>query len=150
MWADKHTRNIVLLLILMTVLAGAIALQSNPEPLQEPINQPTSEKPTQSPMWDEVKDGIHLPSGLMADANFELVVQNCTACHSADIIKQSKLTADGWVSIIRWMQEKQNLWDLGPNEAAIVAYLAKNYAPKQEGRRKNLSIASSQWYELED
>jgi hypothetical protein len=47
------------------------------------------------------------------------------------------------------MQEKQNLWDLGPNEDEIVAYLAKNYAPQNHGRRKNLSITKDEWYELE-
>lgn len=97
---------------------------------------------------DEVKDGIHLPTGLKADVNFELVVTNCTGCHSAKLITQNRATAEGWNNIITWMQETQNLWDLGDDKTRIVDYLSKNYAPEQQGRRKPL--ADVEWYRLED
>ncbi|MEZ4972207.1 MAG: hypothetical protein R2820_02805 [Cyclobacteriaceae bacterium] len=97
---------------------------------------------------DDVKDGIHLPTGLKADVNFELVVTNCTGCHSAKLITQNRANADGWSNIITWMQETQNLWDLGEDKSLIVDYLSKNYAPEQQGRRKPL--ANVEWYELED
>ena len=50
--------------------------------------------------------------------------------------------------MIRWMQETQNLWDLGTNEELILDYLAKHYAPDEAGRRPNLP--SPTWYVLED
>ncbi len=60
------------------------------------------------------------------------------------------MTADRWLSTIKWMQETQKLWDLGPNTDKIVAYLAKNYAPTETGRRKNLELQVSDWYVLEE
>ena len=56
------------------------------------------------------------------------------------------MSREGWVATIRWMQETQNLWDLGENETAIVDYLATHYAPDQKGRRENL--ATTEWYQL--
>ncbi|MCB0489342.1 MAG: hypothetical protein KDC99_12760 [Cyclobacteriaceae bacterium] len=97
---------------------------------------------------DDVKDGVHLPTGLKVDVNFELVVTNCTGCHSAKLITQNRANADGWSNIITWMQETQNLWDLGEDKSLIVDYLSKNYAPEQQSRRKPL--ANVEWYELED
>ncbi len=38
--------------------------------------------------------------------------------------------------MIRWMQEKQNLWQFEADvEARIVAYLADNYPPAENQRR---------------
>lgn len=84
---------------------------------------------------------------LQDDIGKELVVTNCTNCHSARLIVQNRATRDGWIAMIRWMQETQNLWDLGDNEAAIIDYLARNYAPHKKGRRANLE--GVEWYELE-
>lgn len=94
----------------------------------------------------ETKEGIHLPTGLKADANLELVIANCTPCHSAKLISQNRATKEGWKNTIVWMQQTQNLWDLGENEEKIIAYLAKNYAPELQGRRKPLE--NIEWYEL--
>ena len=81
------------------------------------------------------------------DDGYELVVANCTNCHSAKLVTQNRATAEGWRNTIIWMQETQNLWDLGDAEEDIVAYLAKNYAPVSLGRRKNLENVD--WYTLE-
>jgi len=85
-----------------------------------------------------------LPEGTGRD----LVVTNCTRCHSAKLVAQNRATAEGWESMIRWMQATQNLWDLGENEEAIIQYLAEHFAPEQEGRRAPL--AEIEWYSLED
>lgn len=98
--------------------------------------------------FDDVKDGIHLPTGLKAELNFELVVTNCTGCHSAKLITQNRADANGWNNIITWMQETQNLWDLGEDKSRIIDYLSRNYAPEQQGRRKPL--ANVEWYQLTD
>ncbi len=96
---------------------------------------------------DLIKDGIHIPTGLIDDVNLDLVISNCTACHSAKLITQNRSSREGWQSMIRWMQESQKLWDLGENEEAILDYLAKNYAPDQKGRR--VPLTNIEWYELE-
>lgn len=95
-----------------------------------------------------VVDGIHMATGLIVDDGFEQVKASCTACHSSKLITQNKADREGWKKMIRWMQETQNLWDLGPNEDIILDYLAKNYAPKATGRRMNLT--NIEWYTLED
>jgi len=58
------------------------------------------------------------------------------------------MSKERWRATIRWMQETQNLWDLGGNEEAIVNYLGTHYAPTQKGRRQNL--ANIDWYDLEE
>tara|TARA_Y100001956_G_scaffold80268_1_gene95121 strand:- start:705 stop:1208 length:504 start_codon:yes stop_codon:yes gene_type:complete len=97
---------------------------------------------------EKVEDGIHLSTGLIADADYKLVIQNCTACHSAKLITQNRADKDGWLTMIRWMQAEQKLWDLGENEDKILEYLAKNYAPQEKGRRTPLKDVD--WYVLED
>ena len=71
----------------------------------------------------------------------------CTGCHSEQLITQNRATRDGWESMIRWMQQTQNLGDLGDNESLILDYLAENYSPNQQGRRAPLVV---EWYELSE
>lgn len=78
----------------------------------------------------------------------QLANRHCTPCHSAELVTQNHMSADGWEATIRWMQKTQNLWDLGEDEGPLIEYLAKNYAPQFEGRRKPLSVID--WYALED
>jgi hypothetical protein len=105
-------------------------------------------KPDYSIDPKDVVDGIHVPSGLIADDGFEIVFHVCGKCHSIDLVKQNRSTEEGWKEMIVWMQETQGLWDLGEDELPIIKYLAKNYAPKNTGRRKNLE--NIQWYDLKD
>ena len=58
------------------------------------------------------------------------------------------MTAEGWNATIKWMQETQNLWDLGEKQEVIVNYLVSNYPFKKKGRRQNLS--NIDWYTLKD
>jgi hypothetical protein len=58
------------------------------------------------------------------------------------------MSTERWNATIRWMQETQNLWDLGGNQEIIVNYLVTNYPPKSKGRR--LVLSDIQWYELEE
>ncbi len=148
---DKHSRNFIVLMALMTFFSVVIAFTAREEVPDSPVissGKKTEKK--ESPLLAEVENGVHLPTGLIADRNFELIVTNCTGCHAAELVIQNKQTADGWKSIIEWMQEKQNLWDLGKDESKIIDYLAKNYAPENVGRRKNLEIADEDWYVLEN
>ena len=75
-------------------------------------------------------------SGLKMAGDWELVRNNCVACHSAKLITQQRGSAAQWLGMIRWMQKKQNLWQFDPEvESRIVAYLAEYYPPQKERRR---------------
>lgn len=98
------------------------------------------------PGFDQVENGIHLRTGFVEGEGLMTVVTHCTACHSAKLVTQNRMTREGWEQTIRWMQKTQNLWDLGENEQIILDYLAAHYAPEKKGRRQNL--ADIEWYEL--
>jgi hypothetical protein len=98
--------------------------------------------------YDKIENGVHLRTGFVEGEGLMTVVNNCTNCHSARLVTQNRMSAEGWTTTIRWMQETQNLWDLGNNEAIIVNYLATYYAPENKGRRQNLD--DIEWYALED
>jgi hypothetical protein len=94
----------------------------------------------------EEEDSVHVATGLVVDEGLNIVIANCTACHSAKLITQNRADKEGWRKMIRWMQETQNLWDLGENEEIILNYLSENYAPEKRGRRAPLE--DIEWYEL--
>ncbi|WP_417360221.1 monoheme cytochrome C [Galbibacter sp.] len=95
----------------------------------------------------EIVDGVHLETGFIQDVGMTEVINNCTNCHSAKLVTQNRMSREAWQTTIIWMQETQNLWDLGENESVILDYLAKNYAPESKGRRQNLAI--EKWYVLQ-
>ncbi|WP_335965253.1 monoheme cytochrome C [Galbibacter sp. PAP.153] len=95
---------------------------------------------------NDIKDGIHTETGFVAGDGLDEVIGNCTNCHSAKLVTQNRMSRDGWLATIRWMQETQNLWDLGDQEDIILDYLATYYAPEDKGRRENLIV--EEWYEL--
>ena len=75
-------------------------------------------------------------SGFPKTGDWELVRANCIACHSPKLITQQRGSAEQWLSMIRWMQAKQNLWQFDPDvERRIVAWLAENYPPSEDRRR---------------
>ncbi|SEQ93491.1 hypothetical protein [Neolewinella agarilytica] len=98
---------------------------------------------------EEIVNGIHVQSGLIYAEGFDIVRGNCTACHSAKLVTQNRATREGWTDMIRWMQARQGLWDLGENEPVILDYLATNYAPEDIGRRATIDVEEIEWYLLE-
>lgn len=94
----------------------------------------------------EFENGIHVATGLVEGEGMQSVISNCITCHSAKLITQNRMNRDRWLSTIRWMQETQNLRDLGDQEEVILQYLSTYYAPEEVGRRKTLS--NIEWYEL--
>ena len=48
--------------------------------------------------------------GLSPVSGVELVVKNCTVCHSADIIHENHMSRKAWDQTITWMQKEQGLW----------------------------------------
>jgi hypothetical protein len=97
---------------------------------------------------DKIENGIHVRTGLVDAEGLMTVVTHCTSCHSAKLLTQNKMSAERWNETIKWMQETQNLWDLGDNQEIIVKYLTTNYPSTKKGRRAVLSAI--EWYELED
>ncbi len=97
---------------------------------------------------NEIVAGIHVRTGLKDGEGLMTVVANCTACHSAQLIIQNKMNKERWNATIRWMQETQNLWELGDNQAVIVNYLVANYPVIDKGRREKLE--NIEWYALDE
>lgn len=100
--------------------------------------------------------GLHAPaaaqeydtdpaSGLIRAEGWELVIAHCSACHSINLVRQNRGDGAHWLKLIRWMQDKHNLWDLGPAEEPIVAYLAEHYAAPEVVPRRQLLETS--WLE---
>lgn len=85
-------------------------------------------------------------TGLVIGPGFNLVKANCLGCHSSKLITQNRASRTTWKETILWMQQTQNLWDLGENEPKILDYLSEHYAPGQAGRR--LPLQQVEWYEL--
>ena len=80
-------------------------------------------------------------SGLIIDQDWQLVLANCSSCHSTRLVIQNRMSAENWQLAIRWMQDKHNLWDLGTNEDKIIVYLEKNYGVGTlPYRRKPLNV----------
>ena len=75
-------------------------------------------------------------TGLKIDGDWQLVRNNCIACHSPKLITQQRGSEAQWLNMIRWMQEKQNLWQFDTDtENRIINYLATNYPPQDDRRR---------------
>lgn len=80
-------------------------------------------------------------TGLIVADGMEIVKANCTACHSAKFITLQKGDRATWLSMIRWMQATQGLWEFDDKtEDTILTYLETNYPPSSESRRPNLSF----------
>jgi cytochrome c5 len=94
-----------------------------------------------------VRDSLDAQTGLVLAPGFQVVKSNCVRCHSPQLITAKRATREGWEGTIRWMQLNQGLGDLGKEEAVILEYLAKHYAPTNEGRRPPLK--DIKWYRLE-
>ena len=78
-------------------------------------------------------------TGFKKVGDWELVRNNCVACHSAKLVTQQRGDAGQWLTMIRWMQKKQNLWQFDPDtENRIITYLAENYPPPENQRRMAL------------
>jgi hypothetical protein len=140
-------RQLTIGVLLMVVVLFSAVIYYQFDPSLSILNEKKSEPVlTLATDNDLIEDGIHVRTGLKDGEGLMLVVQNCTACHSAMMITQNRATKEGWKSMIKWMQQTQNLWDLGANEEIIINYLAASYPPQKKGRRAPLTEID--WYEL--
>ena len=117
--------NSWLILVALVMLVGC----SKEEPADDTLDSAPEE-----PVIARVE--IDPVTGLKMAGDWQLVRGNCTACHSAKLITQQRGTAEQWLTMIRWMQKKQNLWQFDPDtEDRIIAYLAEHYPPDAARRR---------------
>ena len=112
----------------MLAVALLLSACSKQEPAPAPVAEPETLVRTE-PEFDPV-------TGLKMTGDWEIVRANCTACHSGKLITQQRGSAQQWLTMIRWMQKKQNLWQFDPvTEEKIITYLADNYPPSDAQRR---------------
>ena len=133
------------------LVIALVYLIKNPDVSLFKSSEPNSEivaVPVKEDDFDKVENGIHVRTGFVEAPGMMETVQNCTNCHSAKLVIQNRMNKERWKSTIKWMQETQNLWDLGKNEDIIIDYLVTNYPPQKKGRREVLS--NIDWYELKD
>ncbi|NQV71345.1 MAG: hypothetical protein HQ498_15065 [Pseudohongiella sp.] len=78
-------------------------------------------------------------TGLIREDGWQSVQENCTRCHTTQMITQNSGSREVWKSRIVWMQATQGLEQLNANvEASILDYLATNYGPRAVSRRAGL------------
>jgi hypothetical protein len=102
---------------------------------------------TPKPIQSDSLVKIDESTGLIVSEHLNLVIANCTGCHSSKLITQFHTDRQGWLEKIRWMQQKQKLWDLGESEPKILDYLAKNYPPSEKVNRR-AALKGIEWYKL--
>ena len=89
--------------------------------------------------------------GLSPVSGVELVVKNCTVCHSADIILENHMSRKAWDKTITWMQKEQGLWKLNKEVRKIIL----DYLSKTQGITNNkfsgrgIRKKSNQMYEFD-
>lgn len=119
-------RRLLTTLALLPLLLQAAC--SKQQPADEPVRAPQAMVVTEPE--------IDPATGFKMNGDWELVRGNCIACHSAKLITQQRGTPQQWLTMIRWMQKKQNLWQFDPGtESRIIAYLSENYPPDAARRR---------------
>ena len=76
-------------------------------------------------------------TGLVISSGWDLVRTHCGSCHSHKLVTSQRADRQTWLSMIRWMQETQNLWDFdSTTENTILDYLAREYPPNFNRRRQ--------------
>ncbi|MFQ5609439.1 MAG: hypothetical protein ACE5F8_04130 [Woeseiaceae bacterium] len=75
-------------------------------------------------------------TGLKVAPGWLHVRAHCGGCHSHALVTGQRGDRNTWLSMIRWMQETQNLWQFAPRvETEMLDYLAANYPPLGNRRR---------------
>ncbi len=142
--------RVLIVLCALFVIASIIAIYvyEQPDTATDTNTEYLDVEKVGHPNPDKIENGIHLRTGLREAEGLTQVINNCTNCHSAQLVIQNRMSAERWAATIRWMQETQGLWDLGENEEIIINYLVTNYPPEQKGRRAVL--ADIDWYDLKE
>lgn len=139
--------GVLMLGLIVMAIALVLTVQFQPKWLESWFSQPEKKEVLLAEETEEEWTSERLEEvGLVEGEGLQLVLANCTNCHSAKLVTQNRFTREGWLQVIRWMQETQGFWDLGQNEEAILDYLSTHFAPEPRGRRMPLEV---EWYSLE-
>ncbi len=138
----RGTYRVIIIICSLIVIIAIVSIYFFGTPDTDLIAVEQEENP------EKIENGIHLRTGFIEAPGMQETITNCTSCHSAQLVIQNRMNAKNWKVTIDWMQETQNLWDLGDNEAIIIDYLVKNYPPSSKGRREGLT--NIEWYELKE
>jgi hypothetical protein len=104
-------RFIIIICALLVVIAiGSIYFFATPKAELVEIKTNTDDP-------ESIENGVHLRTGFIEAPGMQETITNCTTCHSAQLVSQNRMDKERWETTIDWMQEAQNLWDLGDNEA---------------------------------
>ena len=146
----KKIHQLLMILFVLFVIAGGglVYYVNNPDAFDFSSKSETIVAVPIEDDYNRIENGIHVRTGLVEAEGLMTVVNNCTNCHSSKLVTQNRMNAERWNATIKWMQETQNLWDLGGNQEIIVNYLVTNYPPIAKGRR--MVLKDIDWYELED
>lgn len=134
----------ILLVVILMASSGFIYLMFYYQPKQPSLSQQSIDSASTT---NTIKNS-QLENDFILSDGVDVVVANCTGCHSSKLVTQNRANREGWKSLIRWMQQTQDLWDLGANEDVILDYLSKHYAPENKGRRS--PITNIEWYVLNE
>lgn len=66
-------------------------------------------------------------TGLIMAPGWEVVKQQCNACHTSLIIPQNVGSREVWRETIQWMIDTQGLWDLSDTWEPVLDYLETYY-----------------------
>ena len=80
----------------------------------------------------------NMQQGLHSGPGIDLVLGNCTICHSTSIILQNHMDREAWDKTITWMQKEQGMWELEADDRkAILEYLSKHQGINQNMNRNS-------------
>ena len=123
--------------LLALALVLLLAACGKDEPAAVPAEPETASEPA---VTQPAEPELDPATGLKMAGDWQLVRANCVACHSGKLITQQRGSAEQWLTMIRWMQKKQNLWQFDPvTEEKIIGYLAEYYPPGASQRRAALA-----------
>jgi hypothetical protein len=135
----------VVLVLIFILVGGSFVLFFQSNEIQY-IEQMSSDEEWEEDEF-EIVNGQEVTTGLLVDKNWTLIKRHCTQCHTTKIITQNRASREGWENMISWMQETQNLWDLGEDHDGVIDYLTRNYGIVKNGIYSELIIED--WYEIE-
>ena len=115
------------LVVVLIVAAGVLAAcaPATPQAPEPPKAQPTAPQATEPPKGQPTTPPtVAAPAG----GGAELLNARCTVCHNLDRVKSAKKTREQWTQTVSRMVGKGAKLN-ADEQAAVVEYLAKTYAP---------------------
>jgi hypothetical protein len=90
-----------------------------------------------------------LNQGLPPGSGIDLVLGNCTICHSTSIILQNHMNRDAWDKTITWMQTEQGMWELEAADRKVILDYLSNYQGINNKKKQSSKRRKSSMYEFD-